>query len=182
MKKYKQLYKYSDCVITNLHIIQHTRWTFFFIHIATMHLTKWKIKKDFFCFFLFLFFLLFFCTQHTPNGISCGWGKKLQVYSWVWTRCMVSGSMSCFDRILQGHNHDLIASTNGLEPDWTASPQWEMDACKTSSHTSWEALSCQTPWSSSSSLSAHHADAENKFPNDMHWLQTTLNNRKRLWN
>lgn len=25
MKKYKQLYKYSDCVITNLHIIQHTR-------------------------------------------------------------------------------------------------------------------------------------------------------------
>lgn len=139
-------------------------------------------KKRLLLFFLIPFFSPFFCTQHTPNGISCGWGKKLQVYSWVWTGCMVSGSMSCFDRILQGHNHDLIASTNGLEPDWTASPQREMDACKTSSHTGWEALSCQTPWSSSSSLSAHHADAENKFPNDMHWLQTTLNNRKRLQN
>lgn len=68
MKKYKQLYKYSDCVITNLHIIQHTRWTFFFIHIATMHLTKWKIKKDFFCCFVFFnsFFSPFFFALNTP--------------------------------------------------------------------------------------------------------------------
>lgn len=63
-----------------------------------MHLTKWKIKKDFFYLFIYVFF--FFCTQHTPDGISCGWGKKLQVSSWVRTGWMVSvnnGLMSCFD-------------------------------------------------------------------------------------
>lgn len=78
-------------------------------------------KKDFFYFVisafsffrsLLLLLFFFFALNTPPNGISCGWGKKLQVYSWVWTGCMArcnNGLMSCFHRILQGHNHDMIA-------------------------------------------------------------------------
>lgn len=81
-------------------------------------------KKDFFYFVIsaFSFFIIFnfFALNTPPNGISCGWGKKLQVYSWVWTGCMARGNnglMSCFDRILQGHNHDMIVFKTDLS--WT---------------------------------------------------------------
>lgn len=79
-------------------------------------------KKDFFYFVISAFSLFnFFALNTPPNRISCGWGKKLQVYSWVWTGCQVSddnnGLMSCFHRILQGHNHDMIVFKT--DSSWT---------------------------------------------------------------
>lgn len=98
MKKYKQLYKYSDCVITNLHIIQHTRWTFsLFISLQCIS-PNGRLKKTSCIIFYVSCFVC--CSQHTRGTKKLGW-------------TVGSGQdgvmMSCFDRILEGHNHDVIA-------------------------------------------------------------------------
>lgn len=136
MKKYKQLYKYSDCVITNLHIVQHTRWTFsLFISLQCIS-PNGSLKKDLFYFlisFLFCCFFFLHSTPQPPSGISCGWGKKLQVYSWVWTGCMASGNTGGRCHVSTEYYKATIMNawkqeqkpTNRLEADWTTSPQRE---------------------------------------------------------
>lgn len=118
MKKYKQLYKYSDCVITNLHIIQHTRWTFFLYSYRYNASHQMEDKKRlllfsflnsfFFSSVFFLYYYFFLHSTHPQWNQLVDEVRSFRCTVGSWTGCMVSGSMSCFDGILQGHNHDLI--------------------------------------------------------------------------
>lgn len=70
-----------------------------------------------------------------------------------------NGLMSCFDRILQGHNHDMVVFKSDLS--WTETHhrtgrRMHVKSLKYNSQ-------LPTPRSSSSSEDAHDADAEIKF-------------------
>ncbi len=119
MKKYKQFYKYSYCVINHLHLVQHTSWTFFFFlitHVATMYpvmcFIKWKI----------FFFTFLFCTrkqkcfpfgQLTVDEVTLT-HTPAQTNTLVHTQCTTSGKSRLqkwnASTVREGHNHDWVTS------------------------------------------------------------------------
>lgn len=120
MKKYKQLYKYSDCVITNLHIIQHTRWTclYSYRYNASHQMEDKKTIWIIFC-ELFFFKSFCFCSQQPPlprwnqsvvdEVRSCRWTVGSRQDERVNGRTGIDGvGASCIHRIQEGHNQSPL--------------------------------------------------------------------------
>lgn len=147
-----------------------------------MHLTKWKIKKDFFCFLLWFFFVLFcyFFALNTPpmelavdevRSFRCTVGSG-QDGGWATAN---DGLMSCIDRILEGHNHDLIVlklksnkQKKRQESEWTTLQDASRRICHTRNWT------CFNAYKTSSKYKLKSSQLPTNAPFTARWINTML--------